>query len=307
VSGTVWGSQRYMRAMAHVPLLLTAAQRRAVVICFGVGNTAHAASLHPLESLDAVDLSRHVLEHTGYFAGTNGNVLADPRVHVTVSDGRQHPRMLPEGSLDLVTLKPPTIDFAGVAGLYSRGFYALAASRLREGGFISQWPPLYRVPHEVGVSMARAFVEVFPGANVLSGHGAEFILLGRKGAAADGAFDAVEARLEARPAVRADVERVRLSSSAKWAGLSVLSPAALAQFTAGVEPLTDDWPVSENASGHRADGHRLDPSWFHPDAAAWCGPCAAEPGVDRWVQAQAGRFPEEAFLSDASFNLPDAP
>jgi spermidine synthase len=304
MSGTVWGSQRYMRAMAHVPLLLTERPRRALVICFGVGNTAHAASLHPLESLEVVDLSRHVLEHAGHFSATNGNVLADSRVRVAINDGRQHLRMLPEGSLDLVTLEPPPIDFAGVAGLYSREFYALAASRLRPGGFITQWLPLYQVPPVVAVSLARAFVEVFPGATVLSGHGAELVLLGRKGEAVSGEFGAVARRMAERPTVLEDMERMQLSSPEAWAGLPVLSPASLAALTADAVPLTDDWPISEYASAHRADLHRLDPAWFQPAPAAWCGPCAEAPGISRWVQSLAERYREAPFLEGAAFTLP---
>ena len=304
MSGTVWGSQRYMRAMAHVPLLLTEQPRRALVICFGVGNTAHAASLHPLESLEVVDLSRHVLEHAGHFLATNGNVLADSRVRVSINDGRQHLRMLPEGSLDLVTLEPPPIDFAGVAGLCSREFYALAASRLRPGGFITQWLPLYQVPPVVAVSLARAFVEVFPGATVLSGHGAELVLLGRKGEAVSGEFGAVARRMAKRPTVLEDMERMQLSSPEAWAGLPVLSPASLAALTADAVPLTDDWPISEYASAHRADLHRLDPAWFQPAPAAWCGPCAEAPGISRWVRSLAERYREAPFLEGAAFTLP---
>jgi hypothetical protein len=226
---------------------------------------------------------------------------------VAINDGRQHLRMLPEGALDLVTLEPPPIDFAGVAGLYSREFYALAASRLRPGGFITQWLPLYQVPHEVALSLARAFVEVFPGAVVLSGHGAELVLLGRRGAAVDGAFGPVARRLAERPAVLADMERMQLASPEAWAGLAVLSTGALAELTAQSPPLTDDWPISEYASAHRSDLHRLEPAWFQPAPAAWCGPCGDDSKAAAWVQALADRYREEPFLAGAAFTLPGPP
>ena len=85
-----------MRAFVHLPLLHLDAPESVLVICFGVGNTAHAASLHPsLLRIDVVDTSRHVLEQADYFAGTNGGVLRDPRVSVFVNDGRQHLRLTP--------------------------------------------------------------------------------------------------------------------------------------------------------------------------------------------------------------------
>jgi len=36
-----------MRAFVHIPLLSLDAPESVLVICFGVGNTAHAASLYP--------------------------------------------------------------------------------------------------------------------------------------------------------------------------------------------------------------------------------------------------------------------
>jgi spermidine synthase len=51
-------------------------------------------------------------------------------------------------SYDLITLEPPPIGYAGVASLYSEEFYALARSRLKPRGFVSQWLPSYQVPTE---------------------------------------------------------------------------------------------------------------------------------------------------------------
>ena len=63
-----------------------------------------------------------------------------------VNDGRQHLQMQPPGSYDLITLEPPPIGYAGVAALYSREFYALARTRLKPSGYVSQWLPAYQVP-----------------------------------------------------------------------------------------------------------------------------------------------------------------
>ena len=69
------GPQRYMRVFVHLPLLMMEDPRRLLVICFGVGNTSHAAKLHPsLDGIEVVDLSRGVLEHADYFAASNGKV-----------------------------------------------------------------------------------------------------------------------------------------------------------------------------------------------------------------------------------------
>src|SRR5882762_4604103 len=94
MSATFPDARRYMRALAHIPLLSMEAPERVLVIGFGVGNTLHAASLHPsIRGLETVDLSPHILGHASYFSATNGGVITHPRVSVYINDGRHHLRM----------------------------------------------------------------------------------------------------------------------------------------------------------------------------------------------------------------------
>jgi predicted membrane-bound spermidine synthase len=246
MSATVKMAQRYMRAFSHIPLMNLENPRSVLVICFGVGTTLHAASLHPsVTRLDVADLSRHVLEQAPYFAESNRNVLADPRVHVFVNDGRQHLWMQPEKTYDLITLEPPPIKFAGVASLYSKEFYELCRSRLRSGGFMSQWLPGYQVRDDVVRSMVRAFVDVFPGAALLSGETDELILVGVKGAPFTLDIDRVRTTLARNAAVRADLEKIDLGTPLEIAGMFLAGGTALRAATRGVRPMSDDLPVME--------------------------------------------------------------
>ena len=163
MSSTTLFMQRYMRAAAHIPLLQLDAPRRVLNIAFGVGNTLHAASLHPsVERLEVVDLSRAVLEHASYFSHSNRDVLNDRRVRVFVNDGRLHLAMQGPDSYDLITLEPPPISFAGTAALYSREFYELARTRLRPGGYLTQWLPSYQLPAAASLSLVAPSLTCFP-------------------------------------------------------------------------------------------------------------------------------------------------
>ena len=63
-------SQRYMRALAHMPLLSMDAPETVLVIGFGVGNTTQAATLHPsVQRVDLADLSRDILAHADVLQG----------------------------------------------------------------------------------------------------------------------------------------------------------------------------------------------------------------------------------------------
>ena len=183
MTGTHYAGQRYMRAFVHVPLLMQEAPERVLVICFGVGNTVHAASLHPsVKELEVAELSPHVLSHGHYFEKWNRGVLNDPRVKLFANDGRQHLRMQEPDRYDLITLEPPPITHAGVSALYSREFYELAKGRLKPGGFLTQWLPIYQVSGPVARAAVRAFVDVYPNSVLLSGYTRELILVGRKDA-----------------------------------------------------------------------------------------------------------------------------
>jgi tetratricopeptide (TPR) repeat protein len=246
MSSTAPLDQRYMRAMAHIPLLSMASPQRALVIGFGVGNTTHAVTLHPtIERVEVADLSRDVLNHASYFGDVNGDLLRHPRVSVFLNDGRQHLLMQDEGVYDLVTLEPPPIGYAGVASLYSREFYALAASRLRDGGAMSQWLPAYQVPTGTTLAMVRAFLDVFPGAVLLSGAEADLLLVGVRGEAARLDPDLVAARLRRAPAVQRDLARVDLGTVTEIAGMFVGSSTRLASATSAVDAVTDDRPMQE--------------------------------------------------------------
>jgi tetratricopeptide (TPR) repeat protein len=252
------------------------APRRVLVIGFGVGNTTHAASLHPsVDRIDLADLSPDVLKHAPYFAAFNEGVLDHPRVSVHINDGRQHLLMAPEAIYDLITLEPPPIAYAGVAALYSRDFYELARSRLKPGGYLSQWLPALQVSEQTNLSMVRAFIDVFPGAVLLSGATADLLLVGARDAPARIDAAAVRARLSRTPAVRRDLERVDLGTVTEIVGTFVGGGETLARATAGVPPVTDDRPLQEYSVQSLLEfGHSVPPALIDLDAVgAWCVTC----------------------------------
>ena len=246
MSGTGPLGQRYMRALAHIPLLSLDNPQRVLVIGFGVGNTTHAATLHPsVRRVDVADLSSHVLTHADYFTDTNADVLNDRRVSVFVNDGRQHLLMQPAASYDLITLEPPPIAHAGVGALYSREFYALARTRLEQGGYISQWLPAYQVPAAATLSMVRAFVEVFPQAVLLSGARADLLLIGATDARIEIDPAQLVSALSSAPAVQADLQRLALGSVREIVGTFMGSAQMLADASRASAPVTDDRPIQE--------------------------------------------------------------
>ena len=246
MSSTARLSQRYMRALAHIPLLMMDAPASVLVIGFGVGNTTQAATLHPsVRRVEIADLSRTILEHSSYFEAANHGVLSARSVNVFINDGRQHLQIQNPDAYDLITLEPPPIAYAGVAALYSKDFYELARSRLTSRGYVSQWLPTYQVPTTTALSMIRAFIDVFPQSVLVSGAQADLLLIGTAGPTIELDPNKLAAALIARPAVHDDLVRVDLGSAREIAGTFVGSAQTLVDATSHVRPVTDDWPSTE--------------------------------------------------------------
>ena len=293
MSATTPLSQRYMRALAHIPLLNIERPETVLVIGFGVGNTTHAASLHPsVTRVDVADLSRDILTHAAYFTDVNRGVLNDPRVRVYVNDGRHHLQMQPAASYDLITLEPPPVGYAGIAALYSREFYALARSRLTPKGWMSQWLPAYQLPTATTLAMIRAFVDVFPNAVLLSGAEADLLLVGSNDARVEVEPSRLAAALSRAPAVHADLQRLDLGSVREIVGTFVGSPRRLADATRGVGAVSDDLPIQEYGVRSLLNlGEAVPASAVNlTEISAWCPACfidgrpvAAADGLDAYL------------------------
>ena len=308
MSSTLLLNQRYMRAAAHIPLLMHEEPASVLNIAFGVGNTLHAASLHPsVERLEVADLSRGILEHAGYFAVSNKGVLNDPRASVFINDGRQHLLMREEGVYDLIALEPPPINMAGTASLYTREFYRLARSRLRPGGFMSQWLPAHQLPAEGTFSLIRAFVDLFPRAVLLGSH-RNLILLGIRGPALELDIEEVARRLEERPEVAEDLGSILMGTPTELAGTFVASGRTLERLSAAVPALVDDRPVNEYAARSNLMINVQPRELFDlSDAAGWCPDCfsprhaaGALSDLPAYLEILQEIYRSEAFLVDAA-------
>jgi predicted membrane-bound spermidine synthase len=274
MSGTSWGGQRYMRLFAHLPLLQMEAASKAAVICFGVGNTLHAASLHPLETIEVIDLSEDILKFGHHFSATNHGALMDPKVRVFVNDGRQHLRMSEPGSYDLVTAEPPPLGHAGVAALYSLEFYQIVERSLRPGGWFTQWLPIYQLTESMARSVIATFLAVFPEAVLLSGDRAELILVGVKGEPTRVDFDRLKRLISARPAVAADLEANYLGTASELIGTFAGGPAALRRATQAAPLVTDDQPLMEYQTAIFAPRRRLPSEIFDiSELSRFCPTC----------------------------------
>jgi spermidine synthase/Tfp pilus assembly protein PilF len=271
-------SRRSARALAYIPLLISERPENVLVIGFGIGHTSQAAAAYPtVRRVEIVDPSPEVLAQAGYFRDANGGVLSDRRVSVFVNDGRQHLRMQRTASYDLIAVDPPFLSLAGAGALYSREFYALARTRLKAKGYLSQPLPIYQVSTDALLSMVRAFVDVFPQSVLLGGSGQELMLVGVNDSRLEVAPDRLTAALMQTAAAQTDLQALSLSSALDILGTFVASGQTMVSATQNVRAASDDRPVQEYAASSRLTAIHLGgvpPALVDPgQITAWCPRC----------------------------------
>ncbi len=266
-------AQRYMRSFIHLPMMHLKDPKDLLVICFGVGNTVHAASLYDsLTNIEVADLSEHVLKNARFFERTNKKVLKDPRLNIFINDGRQHLRMSKK-SYDLITLEPPPLKFAGVNSLYSYEFYLEAFEKLKDGGVLSQWLPIHQVKKETSLSMVKAFLSVFPNAVMANGSTGHLILIGRKKAPLEMNFFKAQGFLQNHPKVLEDLKLINMGTALDLLGSFMSSSDQMRAATIKVSSLTDNKPYMEFGSARVLNSEIPTELFSYKSFNDWCESC----------------------------------
>ena len=174
------------KMLAHLPMLLHPAPRRALVIGFGAGGTVWSLSRYAaLERIDVVEFVPGVIRAASFFPEVNHGVLADPRVSVTIDDGRNYLLVTPH-TYDVVSVDTLDPKHAGNGNLYTREFYELSKRVLKPGGIFVQWLPYHQVDNASLKMIARTFQHAYPHATMwLNRFKGYTLLLGHPRAPAD--------------------------------------------------------------------------------------------------------------------------
>jgi spermidine synthase len=149
------------RFQGILPLLFDRDPRLVLFMCFGSGITAGTLGLYDFDRIDAVEISREVLDVAPYFAKDNFDVIANPKIRLIVDDGRNF-LVTATNRYDVITFEPMPLALAGVSTFYTREYYALCLEHLAPGGMVSQWIPLHSLDTETVRSLIYTFTAVFP-------------------------------------------------------------------------------------------------------------------------------------------------
>lgn len=242
MSATSPRNQRYMRLFAYLPLALHPGARDALLICYGCGVTADALTHKSnLERIDIVDISKEVFSLADSYTGINySNPLRDPRVHPIVQDGRFFLQASAR-KYDIISGEPPPPKNAGSVNLYTREFFALMKSRLREDGIATFWLPIDQLKLNEAKAILRAFHEVFSNASVWASADENWIMMGINGPGRR--INEQELRqLWSDPATGADLRRIGVEVPSQLGALFLMDSEEIDRITREIAPLTDNYP-----------------------------------------------------------------
>ncbi len=245
VAGTNPVLRRTQKLQAHLPVCLHHSPRSVLQIGFGSGGTCHSVSLHSeIESIEVLELNPDVLKvASAWFNDVNHGVLDDPRVRVRIVDAKSYVAVTDQ-TYDLILSDSTHPRFRGNAALYGRDYIANCSRRLRPGGLLSTWLPLYGLSVDDIRGILKSFHSVFPHVQVwyenFEPHENTIVIASRQPIAIDPSF------LARRLAARARGHRpgrCRASvSTTQLLDFFMLGDRAVADFSRTGRLNTDDHP-----------------------------------------------------------------
>lgn len=232
------GTVREDRMYAQIPMILHPNPLRVLNICFGVGNSLASVTTYPVERIDSVELSPGVIDAAPFFASTNRDVLSDPRIHMTIADGRNF-LLTTDAKYDVIRLDPPELHTAGVVNLYTREFYELARDHLNPGGIFSIWVNVAMTPEPDLRLLVRTLASVYPHVSIWHGPFRYSWVINGSMEPHLPDFARIQQKL-AIPAVRADLASIGVHDPFEFLANFVLAEDEVAEFTGPGPIVTDD-------------------------------------------------------------------
>lgn len=224
------------KALAHLPLLLHPNPQTVAIIGLGSGVTLASALLHPVSSVDVVEIAPEVVEASEFFADENRHALDDPRTHLILGDGRSH-LQLATRQYDVIVSEPSNPWMAGIAALFTQEFLLSVRERLSPGGVLCQWAHTYDISDADLRSIVATFASVFPDGTLwLMGDG-DLLLVGSAGGSLH--LEDLAARWR-RPGVGDDLLTVGASGPFAFLSSYVGGAEEMRRYADGVPVQTDD-------------------------------------------------------------------
>ncbi len=164
--------------LGHLPMLARPDSKDIFVLGFGSGVTAGALLGHPIQGVTVAENCEPVLRAGKFFAPWNRGVLTNRLARIVGEDARTLLKLSPPQRYDVIISEPSNPWMIGVGSVFSREFYELCASRLKDGGIMTQWFHVYEMHDGIVALVLHTFTTVFPHVELWDPGTGDIILLG---------------------------------------------------------------------------------------------------------------------------------
>jgi spermidine synthase len=250
------GLVEYHRKIAHMPLVVRARAKDALIVGLGAGHTAGSILQHEGTRVEVVELSDAVIEGARSFSAVNYDVMNNPNLSIRMGDGRNF-LLTSTRKYDLITTDTIQPLDAGSTNLYSAEYYRLALASLNPDGVMAQWIG----PHDdyQYKTMLRTYLAVFP--HVTLWLKADLVIGSREPILLDKAETAK--RFES-PRARAALEQAGFRSVDDVAAQFVATREEIEEFVGPGPILSDDRPFIEYFRSLPGRGQNAPPDIWNP-------------------------------------------
>ncbi|HEX9455875.1 MAG TPA: fused MFS/spermidine synthase, partial [Candidatus Binatia bacterium] len=168
----------------------------------------------------------------------HSSVLEDARVRVIPTDGKNYILATPE-HYDVITAEPSNPWIAGIANLYTREFYSVIKSKIKDDGIFAQWFHNYSMSPDDFRMVFRTFAEAFPYVTLWSMKESDFLLIGSKKEQVFN-YPVLKDIYDHNPMLRSDLDYLGMSDVYAVQGFYRMGRDGFLEFSKGAAINTDD-------------------------------------------------------------------
>jgi spermidine synthase len=243
VATTYLYDMRALKMLGHLPVLLHPDPKQVLLIGLGAGVASGIIGNYPsVDHVTVAELNEEVPEGTARFADWNFGVRQNPKVSIVINDGANFVKATRK-QYDIIGSDPIHPFILGNGTLYSVEHWRVCRDRLRPGGLLVQWIPLYQISPTDLATIVRTFMQVFPNATLWY-CGIDGVLVGSKGEFRIG-LDRLAHHIRSSPEMAADLLTLGAQQPGDVLGWYVAGPEQLARMGSGAPINRVDRPVLE--------------------------------------------------------------
>ena len=242
VAGTAGTSVVDQKMLAHLPLLLHPAPRRALTVGFGSGGTSHSMTLHGV-AVDCVEIEAGVPAAADLFRSQNDGVSGNPDFRLILDDARSWLRVA-QMPYDVIVTDCTNIQYRSNGDLYTVDYFRLMKERLNPDGLAAAWVPANGIRDDDLRTLLRSFRVVFPHASVwfMNTLPTDFLIVVGTPEVLEIDLEQLRSRMSC-PGVREDLAAVGLADPLRLAYTFLAGDEELAAYLGDGDVNTDDRPV----------------------------------------------------------------